>query len=93
MGTNINYVNVMYIRGQTYKNMYVITGALQMLYRVITKSLCTWWLQYIIRCTETFWSPCIKTTCVYARHFRLIHIPAACPFISVRTNTKKIWDV
>jgi len=41
MGTNINYVNVMYIRGQTYKNMYVITGALQMLYRVITKSLCT----------------------------------------------------
>jgi len=51
----------MYIRGQTYKNMYIITGDLQML---------------------------IKTTCVSARHFRLIHIPAACPFISLLTNTK-----
>jgi hypothetical protein len=30
------------------------------IYRVIKKSLCTWWLQYIIRCTETFWSLCIK---------------------------------
>jgi hypothetical protein len=27
---------------------------------VIKKPLCTWRLQYIIRCTETFWSPCIS---------------------------------
>lgn len=32
----------------------------------------------------------IKTPCVSARHFRLIHIPAACPFISVRTNTNNL---
>jgi hypothetical protein len=28
-------------------------------YRVIKRSLCTWWLQYRKRCTETFWSLCI----------------------------------
>ena len=28
------------------------------LYRVIKKSLCTWWCTVIVRCTETFWSAC-----------------------------------
>jgi hypothetical protein len=29
------------------------------LYRMIKKSLCTLWCNVIVRCTETFWSPCI----------------------------------
>ena len=29
------------------------------IYTAIKKSLCTWWLQYRKRCTETFWSPYI----------------------------------
>ena len=32
----------------------------QLPYTGWSKRLCTWRLQYIIRCTETFWSPCIK---------------------------------
>ena len=30
------------------------------IYRVIKKSLCTWWCTVIVRCTETFWLPCMS---------------------------------
>jgi len=37
--------------------------------RVIENYLCTWWLQYRKKCTETFWSPCIIDTSLLAlRH-------------------------
>jgi hypothetical protein len=55
------FVSVNNIHIYIYTQTHIHTHIYIYIYRVIKKSLYPWWLQYRIRCTETFWSPCIHT--------------------------------
>jgi len=55
------------------------------LYRMIKKSLCTWWLQYV-RCTETFWSPCI-----FRMKFHSLCVQPSSAFITEKSYFKKFF--
>ena len=59
---------------------------------MIKKSLCTWWLQYIIvRCTETFWSPCTISMIVvnlYKWRYMNLRSESNCDFYTLRFAQK-----
>ena len=40
-----------------------ISKKIRSTYRMIKKSVCTWWFQYSVRCTETFWLQCSFWCC------------------------------